>query len=87
MNARSEFLSNHNELTKTPPTISTISTTPSVVPSYSTANLIVNVEDASYVYLAYRFRPQERFVKVQMFDNVIIMMVQPMMAHMVYLLM
>ena len=69
MNARSEFLSTHDELTKTPPTISTISTTPSVVPSYSTANLIVNVEDASYVYLAYRFRPQDRFVKVQMFDD------------------
>ena len=69
MNARSEFLSTHAELTKTPPTINTISTTPSVVPSYSTANLIVNVEDASYVYLAYRFRPQDRFVKVQMFDD------------------
>jgi spore coat protein CotH len=69
LNARSEFLSTHDELTKTPPTISTISTTPSVVPSYSTANLIVNVEDASYVYLAYRFRPQDRFVKVQMLDD------------------
>ena len=69
MNTRSEFLSTHDELTKTPPTISTISTTPSVVPSYSTANLIVNVEDASYVYLAYRFRPQDRFVKVQMLDD------------------
>ena len=66
MNARSEFLSSHDELTKAPPIISTISTTPSVVPSYSTANLNVNVEDASYVYLAYRFRPQDRFVKVQM---------------------
>ena len=38
-------------------------------------------------YLAYRFRPQDRFVKVQMLDDGNHMMVQPMTAHMVYLLM
>ena len=30
---------------------------------------MVNVENSSYVYLAYRFRPQDRFVKVQMYDD------------------
>ena len=69
MNARSEFLSTHNELNSIPPTIGTLSATTDVVSSYSTANLIVDVEDASYVYLAYRFRPQERFLKLQMFDD------------------
>ncbi len=69
MNARSEFLSTHNELNSIPPIIGTLSATTDVVSSYSTANLIVDVEDASYVYLAYRFRPQERFLKLQMFDD------------------
>ena len=69
MNARSEFLSTHNELNSIPPTIGTLSATTDVVSSYSTANLIVDVEDASHVYLAYRFRPQERFLKLQMFDD------------------
>jgi len=69
MNARSEFLSTHNELNSIPPVIGTLSATTDVVSSYSTANLIVDVEDASYVYLAYRFRPQERFLKLQMFDD------------------
>ena len=69
MNARSEFLSTHNELNSIPPIIGTLSATTDVVSSYSTANLIVDVEDASHVYLAYRFRPQERFLKLQMFDD------------------
>ena len=69
MNARSEFLSTHNELNSIPPIIGTLSATTDVVSSYSTSNLIVDVEDASYVYLAYRFRPQERFLKLQMFDD------------------
>ena len=69
MNARSEFLSSHNELTATPPTINTVSTSPSVVSSYSSANLIVDVENASNVFVGYRFRPQERFIKIQMLDD------------------
>ena len=69
MNSRAEFLSAHDELTATPPTIATISTTPSVVSTYSTANIIVDVENTSSVILGYRFRPQDRFVKVEMFDD------------------
>ena len=69
MNARSDFLLAHAELTATPPTIGTISTSPNVVSTYSTANLIANVESASSVILGYRFRPQDRFVKVEMYDD------------------
>ena len=69
MDARADFLTSHAELTTTPPTIGTVSTIPSVIPSYSNANLIVNVENASYVYLGYREMPQERFTKVQMLDD------------------
>jgi len=69
MEARSEFLSSHVELTAVPPTIGTISTTPSTVSTYSTANIIVNVENASSVIIGYRFRPQDKFVKIEMFDD------------------
>ena len=69
MDARSEFLSSHAEFTAAPPTVGTISTTPSTVSTYSTANIIVDVENASSVIIGYRFRPQDRFVKLQMFDD------------------
>ena len=40
-----------------------------MVSSYSSANLIVDVENASNVFVGYRFRPQERFIKIQMLDD------------------
>ena len=69
MDARSEFLSSHAEFTAAPPTIGTISTTPSTVSTYSTANIIVDVENASSVIVGYRFRPQDKFVKSELFDD------------------
>ena len=69
MESRVEYLESHSEFTATPPTISTVSTTPSVVNIYSEANISVQVENAESVVFGYRFRPYEVFTKLEMFDD------------------
>ena len=69
MESRVDYLESQEEFTATPPTISTISTTPSVVNIYSEANISVQVENAESVVFGYRFRPYEVFTKLEMFDD------------------
>lgn len=69
MESRTDFLLAHDLLTAQPPTIGTISTLPNQVNTYSTANVVVNVESATRVILGYRFRPQDKFIKLEMLDN------------------
>jgi hypothetical protein len=69
MESRIDYLESQEEFTATPPTISTISTTPSVVNIYSEANISVQVENAESVVFGYRFRPYEVFTKLEMFDD------------------
>jgi len=69
MNSRTDFLQSQSVFTASPPTIGTVSTTPSVVSIYSTANIKVEVNNAEKVILGYRFRPYEVFTKLEMFDD------------------
>lgn len=69
MESRVEYLESQAEFTAIPPTISTVSTTPSVVNIYSEANISVQVENAESVVFGYRFRPYEVFTKLEMFDD------------------
>lgn len=69
MESRVEYLESQSEFTASPPTISTVSTTPSVVNIYSEANISVQVENAESVVFGYRFRPYEVFTKLEMFDD------------------
>lgn len=69
MESRVEYLESQSEFTASPPSISTVSTTPSVVNIYSEANISVQVENAESVVFGYRFRPYEVFTKLEMFDD------------------
>jgi len=69
MESRVEYLESHSEFTATPPTISIVNTSPSVVNIYSEANISVQVENAESVVFGYRFRPYEVFTKLEMFDD------------------
>ena len=69
MESRVEYLESQSEFTATTPTISTVSTTPSLVNIYSEVNISVQVENAESVVFGYRFRPYEVFTKLEMFDD------------------
>lgn len=69
MESRIEFLESQDDFTATPPTIGTVSTSPSVVNIYSGANISVQVDNAESVVFGYRFRPYEVFTKTEMFDD------------------
>ena len=67
MNDRITFLQNLPEFTANPPTISILNSN-SVLP-HTTTNITVNVQNANYVYLAYRFKFSDKFEKLEMFDD------------------
>ncbi len=67
MNARVSHLQGLNEFTSTPPTVSLLNNT-SVLP-HTSVSITANIYNANYVYLGYRFRFSDKFVKIQMFDD------------------
>ena len=67
MNDRVTFLQNLPEFTTNPPTVSVLNSN-SVLP-HTTTNIIANVQNANYVYLAYRFKFSDKFEKLEMFDD------------------
>ncbi len=67
MNDRITFLQNLPEFTTNPPTVSVLNSN-SVLP-HTTTNIIANVQNANYVYLAYRFKFSDKFEKLEMFDD------------------
>lgn len=69
MDSRITYLQNHVEFSHTPPTIGSVSTTPAIAAPNTTPTVNVNVSNANKVYLGYRFRPQDAFVKTEMFDD------------------
>lgn len=69
MNARITYLQSHQEFSYSPPSIGTVSTTPTIATPNSTPTINVSVSNATKVYLGYRFRPQDAFVRVEMFDD------------------
>lgn len=68
MEDRITFLNNETEFNYTQPTISTI-TTPDDVTAYSTITITVEVTDANYVHLGYRYSKDETFTKIEMYDD------------------
>ena len=67
MNDRITFLQNLPEFTTNPPTVSVLNSN-SVLPN-TTTNIIANVQNANYVYLAYRFKFSDKFEKLEIFDD------------------
>ena len=67
MNDRITFLQNLPEFTTNPPTVSVLNSN-SVLP-HTTTNIIANVQNANYVYLAYRFKFSDKFEKLEIFDD------------------
>ncbi|MBT7727233.1 MAG: T9SS type A sorting domain-containing protein [Flavobacteriales bacterium] len=67
MNDRITFLQNFPEFTTNPPTVSVLNSN-SVLP-HTTTNIIANVQNANYVYLAYRFKFSDKFEKLEIFDD------------------
>lgn len=66
---RISFLQSHELFAYTPPTIGIVATEPAQATPYSNPSVTAEVGNANSVYLGYRFRPQDIFTKVEMFDD------------------
>ena len=69
MQGRSEFLASHSLFNLDPPSIIEVSSLPDQVLPYSTPTVTAEVQNANTVILGYRFKPQDVFTKVEMFDD------------------
>ena len=69
MDARTDYLQSHALFTVIPPSISSISSIPAQISPYSSPTITVNVSNANTVFLGYRSKPQEIFIKEEMFDD------------------
>ena len=69
MDERASYLLQQPVLTESLPQINDISNSPEVVDYYSTPTILAEVLNANSVTLAYRFRPQDRFTKIEMYDD------------------
>lgn len=69
MDERASYLLQQPVLTESLPQINDISNSPEVVDYYSTPTILAEVQNANSVTLAYRFRPQDRFTKIEMYDD------------------
>lgn len=69
MEARINFLDNHQEFQYAAPVITDISNTPAIVTPNSNVCINVNVDNANSVMLAYRQTLTGKFVQAQMFDD------------------
>lgn len=69
MEDRVSFLQSHEAFSYIPPTIGTVATQPAQATPYSNPTVTAVVDNANSVYLGYRFRPQDIFTKVEMYDD------------------
>ena len=69
MDDRTDYLQSHALFTMIPPSISSISSIPAQISPYSSPTITVNVSNANTVFLAYRSKPQDIFIKEEMFDD------------------
>ena len=69
MDARTNFLQSHSLFLVAPPSIGAVSSTPLQINPYTAPFIAVDVSNATNVYLGYRFRPQDVFTKLEMFDD------------------
>jgi len=66
---RVSFLQGLVEFTALPPSISNISSSPSIVLQHSSVNITASISNSNYAYLGYRFKFSDKFTKIQMFDD------------------
>ncbi len=69
MDARVTYLQGLSEFTAVPPTVTNISSNPSVVAPHSTVNITAHITNTNYAYLGYRYKFADKFEKLQMFDD------------------
>lgn len=69
MDDRTSFLQSHSLFTAVSPNIGMATTVPTQVQPYTNPFIRVSVSNANTVYLGYRFRPQDIFNKIEMFDD------------------
>jgi hypothetical protein len=69
MDERIDYIQQQNEINATAPIIGAVATQPAIVGTYSNPSINVNVSNADKVILGYRFRPNEHFIKLEMFDD------------------
>tara|TARA_B100001250_G_scaffold118205_1_gene100332 strand:+ start:5 stop:1213 length:1209 start_codon:yes stop_codon:yes gene_type:complete len=69
MSLRISYLQALSEFTVTPPVVSNISSNPINVLPHTTVNIIAEISNVDYAYLAYRFKFADKFEKLQMFDD------------------
>ena len=70
MNDRVSFLYSQGLFSSSnTPVINSITTLPSQVTPYSSPDILVEASNANKVIFAYRFRPQDKFISVEMFDD------------------
>jgi CotH kinase protein/Lamin Tail Domain/Secretion system C-terminal sorting domain len=69
MNARNTYLQSTTEFTQTPPTISSIGSSPAIVTFGNEVFITATVSNASSVFLGYRFERPKRFFRYAMYDD------------------
>lgn len=69
MGTRTTYLASTTEFQQTPPTISTIATSPSVVALNDTIWVTASVTNGTTVYLGYRDQIYHKFIRTSMFDD------------------
>jgi hypothetical protein len=66
---RASYLQSHNLFTQAPPTITNVTSTPSVISLGNTVTIKCNVINASNVFLGYRSFIEKKFNKIPMYDD------------------
>ena len=69
MDDRTSYLQSHALMLATPPIIGAVSSNPLQINPYTMPFITVDVSNATSVHLGYRFRPQDVFTKLEMFDD------------------
>jgi hypothetical protein len=69
MDARVSFLQALPEFIATPPSISSVSSSPTSVLPHTTVSITASIANSNYAYLGYRFKFADKFEKVEMYDD------------------
>jgi len=69
MDARVSFLQALPEFIATPPSISSVSSSPTSVLPHTTISITASIANSNYAYLGYRFKFADKFEKVEMYDD------------------
>jgi hypothetical protein len=69
MNTRASHLQTLSDFTANPPTITSISTNPTIVIPNNSVSITASISNTNYAYLGYRYTFADKFEKLQMFDD------------------